>query len=162
MKRSLYSVIALLLTVAMLTTAFFSASADTNRIKGDPTGDGTVNMQDVTTLQKYIADLITLDSDSIWAGDVNSDKTVNMQDVTNMQKFIAELITEFKPVELITTDSDGEIIIIIIDEDDTDSQKDSDSTKPSSDSDNTVNDSDTDYPELSVDSEGWTNLIIKP
>ena len=62
---------------------------------GDVNCDGIVNMQDVTALQKIMAELATHESYGLASrlnSDCNHDGSINMQDVTTIQKFLAELI----------------------------------------------------------------------
>lgn len=99
MKNKILSVILCIsLAVSIIACAGFSASAENPRdvepyAKGDPTGDGKISMMDVTETQRYIAKLVSFDSDEKYAADVNNDEDVTMVDVTDMQKYIANLIT---------------------------------------------------------------------
>ena len=58
--------------------------------KGDANGDGSVNVADVTCIQRYSADfkdiVIKLD-----ACDMNNDGVVNVKDATYLQRVIAEV-----------------------------------------------------------------------
>lgn len=67
-------------------------------IYGDADLSGDVNIKDATTIQKYAADMITLDDVAFAQANVSGDKAVNVRDATAIQKFVAGLITEF-PVE---------------------------------------------------------------
>lgn len=58
-------------------------------ILGDSNGDGEVNINDVTDIQRHAARLITLKGDMLRAGDVNGDGDVNIIDATLIQKYIA-------------------------------------------------------------------------
>ena len=62
---------------------------------GDVTADGSVKMDDVVKVQKYIAELITFSADETKAADVSKDGSVKMEDVVIIQKYIAELISSF-------------------------------------------------------------------
>ena len=59
---------------------------------GDVDGDGTVNINDATMVQKYVAELVTLTPEQLIAADTNGDGEININDATQIQKFIAELI----------------------------------------------------------------------
>ena len=59
---------------------------------GDADGNGSVNIADATTVQKHIAQLITLEGDELIAADANGDGAVNITDATHIQKYIAQLI----------------------------------------------------------------------
>ncbi len=60
--------------------------------KGDVNGDGKVNIDDVTLIQKYIANMAELDSIQFKAADLNGDENANIDDVTIIQKFLAGMV----------------------------------------------------------------------
>lgn len=62
-------------------------------ISGDISNDKKIRMDDVTTLQKYIASIISLSSDQLYIADVDDNGEVNMSDVTCLQRYLANLIT---------------------------------------------------------------------
>ena len=64
---------------------------------GDVDLDGDVDINDVTLLQRYIAEFedADLSDEALANADVNGDGKVNVKDVTEIQRFIAEVITEF-------------------------------------------------------------------
>ena len=66
-----------------------------DRIKGDVNGDGDINIQDVTRIQKYRADIVTLGDAELIRADVNGDGEVTIRDATLIQMLIAKKITEF-------------------------------------------------------------------
>lgn len=59
---------------------------------GDVNLDGVVNIKDATTVQKWVASIITLSDEALAVADTNADKTVNVKDATTIQKKIAGLI----------------------------------------------------------------------
>ena len=61
-------------------------------LKGDVNGDGTVDINDATAIQSYLADLDYFSSNQIFAADVNGDGEVTIDDVTHIQRYLAELI----------------------------------------------------------------------
>ena len=63
---------------------------------GDADGDGYININDVTTVQKYVAHLIELEGDCLKAADTNGDGNVNIVDATQIQKYIAHIIDQFE------------------------------------------------------------------
>ena len=65
----------------------------TQIIKGDVDFNGTVNIDDVTLTQKYIANMYDFDSEQLKATDVTGDGNINIDDVTKIQKYIAGLIS---------------------------------------------------------------------
>lgn len=62
---------------------------------GDVNKSGSVTISDATLIQKYLADLETLDEQQLKAADVNRDGVVNMSDVAQIQKFLAGIIDKF-------------------------------------------------------------------
>ncbi len=58
---------------------------------GDADNNGTVNIQDVTEIQRHLAELITLEKTALSNADFNQDGTVDIDDATAIQRFLAEL-----------------------------------------------------------------------
>ena len=65
---------------------------------GDVDQDGTIKTRDATTLQKYLANTITLNVEQRLAGDVNGDGAITTADATLIQNYVAHVIDVF-PVE---------------------------------------------------------------
>lgn len=80
------------LTVLCLTFAAISAvSADEiTYVRGDADGDGVININDVTAIQRYAAELEELDEVTKLACDVDQSKKVTLSDATIVQRFLAE------------------------------------------------------------------------
>jgi len=57
---------------------------------GDLNGDDVVNVTDVTSVQRYLANLQTLTEQELGAADVNTDGKVTIDDVTLLQRYLAE------------------------------------------------------------------------
>lgn len=57
---------------------------------GDVNGDGSVNINDVTTIQRTLADLESLEGIYLYAADTNRDTMVDISDATAVQMFLAE------------------------------------------------------------------------
>ena len=57
---------------------------------GDSNGDDVVNVTDVTSVQRYLANLKTLTEQELGAADVNTDGKVTIDDVTLLQRYLAE------------------------------------------------------------------------
>lgn len=60
------------------------------RLKGDANGDGTVTIDDVTHMQRHIAEQITVRDFA--AADVNGDGAVTIDDATTVQRYLAEMM----------------------------------------------------------------------
>ena len=58
-------------------------------IKGDVNSDGKVGIDDVTYIQKYLANLAEFTAQQEALADVNKDGEVNIDDVTLIQKHLA-------------------------------------------------------------------------
>ena len=63
---------------------------------GDVNGDGKIDINDATLIQKYLADLEKLTDEQKAAADVNGDGKIDINDATLIQKYVAELIKEFR------------------------------------------------------------------
>ena len=71
----------------------FTIRAVANVIKGDIEHDGSLSINDATTLQQHLAEMITLDSDTLsYVADVNSDGVVAIDDATEIQSIIAGIV----------------------------------------------------------------------
>ena len=71
---------------------------------GDPSGDGYIDINDVTTIQRYLAEvedengnlLVDLSSPENFAqADVNRDGKINTRDVSQIQRYLAGFISSF-------------------------------------------------------------------
>ena len=56
---------------------------------GDVDGNGITDIQDVTMVQKYLANLEELSEDALKTSDVDGNSVVDIKDVTAIQKYIA-------------------------------------------------------------------------
>ena len=63
--------------------------SDVKELIYDVNGDGVVNVQDCTLIQKYSADLAELTDEQLKKADCNNDGIVNVIDATTLQKIIA-------------------------------------------------------------------------
>lgn len=66
-----------------------------NVLLGDANGDGAVNINDVTTIQRYLAELETIEGIYLRAADVNQDGTVDIADATAIQMYLAEYEVDY-------------------------------------------------------------------
>ena len=69
---------------------------------GDANGDGSVNINDVTTIQRYLAELETLEGIYLHAADANQDGTVDIADATAIQMYLAEYEMDYPIGEVMT------------------------------------------------------------
>lgn len=59
-------------------------------VRGDVDGDGVLGINDVTEVQRYLADFIELDSSHKAIADIDKDGEITVSDATKMQRIIAE------------------------------------------------------------------------
>lgn len=59
-------------------------------IPGDVNGNGTVTIQDVLDIQKYLSRLITFNDDAQLAADINCDGSITIEDVLEIQEYLAK------------------------------------------------------------------------
>ncbi len=57
---------------------------------GDANGDNRVNVNDITAIQRHLAEIEPITGAYLIAADVNRDGTVSVEDVTDLQMFLAE------------------------------------------------------------------------
>ena len=69
---------------------------------GDANGDGSVNINDVTTIQRYLAELESLEGIYLHAADANQDGTVDIADATTLQMYLAEYDIPYPIGEVMT------------------------------------------------------------
>ena len=69
---------------------------------GDVIGDGSVNINDVTTIQRHLAELEALEGIYLHAADANQDGTVDIADATVIQMYLAEYEMEYPIGEVMT------------------------------------------------------------
>ncbi len=69
---------------------------------GDVSGDGSVNINDVTTIQRHLAELEALEGIYLHAADANQDGTVDIADATVIQMYLAEYEMEYPIGEVMT------------------------------------------------------------
>lgn len=69
---------------------------------GDVDGDETVSISDVTSIQRYLAELEMLEGIYLHAADTNQDGTLDISDATAIQMYLAEYDIEYPIGEVIT------------------------------------------------------------
>ena len=62
---------------------------------GDANGDYSVNVNDVTAVQRHVAELEELEGIYCHAADINGDGVVDIDDATELQLYLAEYDTEY-------------------------------------------------------------------
>ena len=69
---------------------------------GDVNGDDDIDITDVTTIQKYLAELDILDGIYKYAADTNIDGEIDISDATAIQMYSVKLLTDYPIGEVIT------------------------------------------------------------
>ena len=69
---------------------------------GDANGDGIVNVNDVTAIQRHLAQIQELEGIHLHAADTNLDGVDDVTNVTTLQGFLAEFETEYPIGEVMT------------------------------------------------------------
>lgn len=69
---------------------------------GDVNGDGYVNINDVTHIQRHLAELESLEGIYLHIADANQDETVDISDATTLQMYLAEYDIPYPIGEVIT------------------------------------------------------------
>lgn len=95
MKKN--KIISVILTVALLTsgiamynTSVSAAETNTKKVLGDVNNDNVINVNDVTGIQKYIADITDLTDNQKFVADTNGDNQLTILDATELQKYVAD------------------------------------------------------------------------
>ena len=101
MKKLTSILIAVIIVVSAVTTAFHAAvadtassgagrvAADTTNILGDVDGDGEVSITDVNFLQCYLAGMYSLTQKGLKRADVDMNNAIESIDVTIIQRYLA-------------------------------------------------------------------------
>lgn len=69
---------------------------------GDVNDDGSVNINDVTAIQRYLAEIEEFNELQMLAADINRDGSVDVEDATVLQRFLAEYEVTYPIGEVIT------------------------------------------------------------
>lgn len=69
--------------------------SDDDVMLGDVTGDGQIDVNDVTAIQLYIVQNQSFTDKQKEAADVNKDGKISVSDVTRVQQYIARSFDEF-------------------------------------------------------------------
>lgn len=103
MKKNIFRLWIILMTVLMvLCSAVPLSSALSVRKLGDADNDGVVTIFDVTEIQRHLAQLITLDEESVAAGDIDASGEIEITDATFIQCWLAEITIPYAVGDPIT------------------------------------------------------------
>ena len=73
-----------------------------NVLLGDANGDGSVNINDVTQIQRHLAELESLEGIYLHAADANQDGTLDISDATTLQMYLAKYDIPYPIGEVMT------------------------------------------------------------
>lgn len=95
--RRMRMIVSLAAAAAMVfSVAAMSVSAATNYIRGDANGDGTVNINDVTVIQRVLADLEKDTGGAVKRSCDLDGKGLDIADATNIQCYLAEFVSSYQ------------------------------------------------------------------
>ncbi|MGN1467207.1 MAG: dockerin type I repeat-containing protein, partial [Ruminococcus sp.] len=98
--------IALIMSMCVVAVSSVSAATDNepvppdNKLLGDVDGDGALTVSDATTIQSYLAELISENDLDLSVADYTKDGVIDVRDATYIQLVLAELV----PTEPVTTE----------------------------------------------------------
>lgn len=88
-------IISFALILTMLFSALsFTVNAENDFVYGDVNADEKVNIRDATEIQRYVARLITLEENQLFAADFDGNSYISINDCTTLQKQLVELSVE--------------------------------------------------------------------
>lgn len=62
-----------------------------NYLPGDVNVDGTIDVSDVVSLQKYLAGTSDFNNKEVFLSDVNKDGVIDLRDVTALQVYVSQM-----------------------------------------------------------------------
>lgn len=71
--------------------AVFEPDPGAGRRIGDANGDGSINVKDVTAIQRHVAEIEMLSGTALTAADSNGDGMISIDDATALQMYLAEM-----------------------------------------------------------------------
>lgn len=92
MKR--WTLFFLIMTV-MISSVVSVGASEASLLWGDANGDGFVNINDVTCIQRHVAELETISEKNRTAALVSGKSTLSVQDATLIQQYLAEMLNCF-------------------------------------------------------------------
>lgn len=100
-KKVLVIALAVLLTILGMSIAA-AVNTDTQYLRGDANGDGKINVNDVTALQRHLAQLEPIAAANQKAADVDGSGSVDISDASSLQCYIAEFENVYHIGETVT------------------------------------------------------------
>ncbi len=89
----------LLIAAIILLSVISVHAAETEKIWGDANGDGFVSINDVTCIQRHVAELEMIPEENLQAVLVSGETTLSIQDATLIQQYLAEMFEHFPAEE---------------------------------------------------------------
>lgn len=91
--------VGLLAALFVMVSSVSAHAAENAKILVDANGDGYVNINDVTCIQRHVAELEMIPEENRQAALVSGEKTLSIQDATLIQQYLAEMIDRFPAEE---------------------------------------------------------------
>lgn len=91
--------VGLLAALLVMVSSVSAHAAENAKILGDANGDGCVNINDVTCIQRHVAELEMIPEENRQAALVSGEKSLSIQDATLIQQYLAEMIDRFPAEE---------------------------------------------------------------
>lgn len=107
MKQSLKILTVLCAAIISVFTMSFAASAvntETNYLRGDANGDGRVDIDDVTAIQRHLGKIEAVKSENAAAAAVTGG-AISINDATAIQRYIAEFADPYQINKRVTTET---------------------------------------------------------
>lgn len=89
----------LLIVTLILSSVITVGASEALPLWGDANGDGFVNINDVTCIQRHVAELETIPEENMQAAIVSGETTLSVQDATLIQQYLAEMFERFPAEE---------------------------------------------------------------
>ena len=89
----------LLIVTLILSSVITVGASEASPLWGDANGDGFVNINDVTCIQRHVAELQPIPEENRQASLVSGETTLSVLDATLIQQFLAEMFEHFPAEE---------------------------------------------------------------
>lgn len=82
--------IMLVLAIVVSFSLILPAADSTQKLLGDADGDGIVNINDVTAVQRHVAEIESVNAAFVRCADVDGNGSITVEDATAIQSYLAE------------------------------------------------------------------------
>lgn len=99
MKKLTGLFLLIIISLSVISAGASETTAGPSIMWGDANGDGFVNINDVTCIQRHVAELETIPEENRQTALVSGETTLSVQDATLIQQYLAELLERFPAEE---------------------------------------------------------------